>query len=134
MPRGDSGEGRLDMKTLAVELRSATAATQQLLDRVQDLQMSVTALKTRAESTATEIQALNKLLVTGENGAQSVVTRLAVIDSSIEELRRDVSKLEDAKTATRTAEISGKWQMWAALATGAIALIAAILAYFKKGP
>lgn len=121
-------DGRADHKLLLREIQQAAAAIESLLSEVNSVQLSVNTLKTRAEANAEELRLLSKMLRDGDGTGNSVMTRLAIVERSIGEMRDGLTRADDVRARQGDTTALARWTVWASIIGGFISLVGAIVA------
>lgn len=98
---------------------------------LQDLILVVEVLKDQVSSLKEPLHKLVETVQVG-NGKNSLLTRAALIEDDIEDLKEKINKLEEDKNAKSSAHTTGRYLLYAALATGSFGSIVSIIELMIK--
>jgi hypothetical protein len=94
---------------LAKSLQVTTSLMQTLLSEIQDNATTLAVLREKFDTLGDKVQSLSRL-VRDDNGEKSVITRLALIERTIEDINEDLLEIKtrtDADTKSLHSRISG---------------------------
>jgi predicted RNA-binding protein with EMAP domain len=148
---------QLLMKEFIKELEATAEQVQQLLDDIHNSKIDFAEIKTELRFLVENVKELSKIIRDG-NGAGSILTRLALLEISVGEIKHYVEKdaQSDIEIVTRVALIeqrldalivrgsesakkketedttdkAGRWKLYATVATGVFTLIGTLIALF----
>ena len=108
---------------LISEGQSFSGALEHLKDKISNIEENITKM-VRVEE---DVRKLVKAVIDG-NGIPSALTRLALIERELDNIKEDSSE----NTSNRLEDKQGKWLLYVALATGGLGFLSTILQYFLK--
>jgi len=100
-------------------------------EALQELSIAISVLQ---EQLAALKDPLNKLVEVVQigNGKNSLLTRAALIEDDIKELKKKHEKLEEKINEETTAKTNGKYMLYAALVTGSFGSLATLIGLLIK--
>jgi chromosome segregation ATPase len=126
--RHEASDADYSVAALSRELGSVASAIETMLEELRGVQLSVNTLKTRAEASTEELKLLSKILRDGDGSGNSVMTRLALAERLLEEVRGDLDKKDDAEDRHADTRVLARWTVWAGIISGVIGFVASVLA------
>jgi hypothetical protein len=145
------------MEEFIKELEATAVQVQQLLDDIHNSKIDFAEIKTELRFLVDNVKELSKIIRDGD-GAGSILTRLALLEKSVEEVKQYIDKdaQSDIEIVTRVALIeqrldaliekgsdsakkketenttdkAGKWKLYATIATGIFTLLGTLIALF----
>jgi len=86
-------QNREVVEDLAKSLETTTALMQTLLTEIQDNAATLAVLREKFDTLGEKVQSLSRL-VRDDNGERSIITRLVLIEKSLEDIDEDISELK----------------------------------------
>ena len=119
---------------LAKSLNAVTILTQSLLGEIRDNATSLAVLKEKFDTLSENLEVLSKIIRMG-NGSRSLLTRVALLEKSIEDIEEEITKVEDSvgKVEGINKNISMNiWKIGAIVLPGIIALALEIIKFLSE--
>lgn len=98
---------------------------------LQELVIVVELLKEQISALKEALKSLMETVQIG-NGKHSLLTRAALIEEEVENLKQRQDQIEDNKKDKSNAETTGRYLLYAALATGSFGSLAALIEILIK--